>query len=166
MTDIYERNINVTVSRLNDGEILTRASMLDLNHHIRLELKIELATETIMDASAHMVKVPYGVCQLTVKNISRLVGLRIERGINKNIVNALGHAGGCTHLVDLSMEAVRLSANVIVGLTKVGEEWFHPSGSDEDRIARVKPILKNSCLPFKEASEDQPGRYARGGMHP
>jgi hypothetical protein len=154
MTEIYERNINVSVSRLNEHEILTRASMLDLNHHIRVELKIELTTETIVDTRAQMVKVPYELCQLTLSNIKKLIGLKIERGINKNIVNALGHAEGCTHMVDLSMEAVRLSANVMVGLTKVGDEWFNGVGSDEERIARVKPILKNSCLPFKEDEEN------------
>lgn len=154
MTEIYERNINVSVSRVNNDEILTRASMLDLNHHIRVELRIDLPGETIVDASAQMVKAPYGLCQFTLSNIKRLVGLRIERGINKKIVDALGHAEGCTHLVDLSMEAVRLSANVMVGLTKVGDEWFHGTGSDEERIARVKPILKDSCLPFKGEEHD------------
>ena len=167
MTEIYERNINVSVSRLNSDEILTRATMLDLNHHIRVELRIDLSSESIMDASAQMVKVPYDVCQFTLNNIKKLVGLKIERGINKNIVNALGHADGCTHLVDLSMEAVRLSANVMVGLTKVGDEWFHGTGSDEDRIARVKPILKNSCLPFKDDAEnpDESERVNRGEHH-
>ena len=150
MSEIYERNINITVSRQNEREILTRASMLDLNHHIRVELSIDLARETIVKADARMVKVPYDLCQLTLPNINKLVGLKIERGINKKIVDALGRAEGCTHMVDLSMEAVRLSANVMVGLTKVGDEWFHPVGSDEEQIARVKPILKNSCLPFKE----------------
>jgi len=150
MTEIYERNINITVSRQNEREIVTRASMLDLNHHIRVELTIDLPTEMIVGADGRMVKVPYGLCQLTLPNMNKLVGMKIERGINKKIVNALGRSEGCTHIVDLSMEAVRLSANVMVGLTKVGDEWFHPVGSDEEQIARVKPILKNSCLPFKE----------------
>ncbi len=150
MTEIYERNINITVSRQNEKEILTRASMLDLNHHMRVELTIDLRLEMIVNAEARMVKVPYELCQLTLANIKKLVGLKIKRGINKKIVDALGRSEGCTHLVDLSMEAVRLSANVMVGLTKVGDEWFHPVGSEKEQIARVKPILNNSCLPFKE----------------
>ncbi len=150
MTEIYERNINITVSRQNEKEILTRASMLDLNHHMRVELTIDLRLEMIVNAEARMVKVPYELCQLALANIKKLVGLKIKRGINKKIVDALGRSEGCTHLVDLSMEAVRLSANVMVGLTKVGDEWFHPVGSEKEQIARVKPILNNSCLPFKE----------------
>ena len=151
MTEIYERNINISVSRKNDREIVTKATMLDLNHHIRVELTIDLQSETITDAQAQMTKAPYSICQLTVNAIRKIVGLKIERGIHKQLVDTLGHADGCTHMVDLAMEAVRLSANVMVGLTKVGPEWFDPGKlSEEQMIERVKPILKDTCLPFKD----------------
>ncbi len=82
--------------------------------------------------------------------MQKVVGLRIQRGIHKNLVDALGHADGCTHLVDLTMEAARLSANVMLGFTQFGEEWRDRKLSDEEFITQVKPVLKNSCLPFKE----------------
>ena len=59
MTEIYERNINVAVAWKNEHAIITRASMLDLNHHIRVELTIDLQNESITDAHAQMTKVPY-----------------------------------------------------------------------------------------------------------
>lgn len=150
MTDIYERNINIAVARKNESEIVTKATLLDLNHHMRVELTINLERETIVDAAGQMTKAPYNVCRFTLQNIQKVVGLKIERGLHKRLVDTLGHAEGCTHLVDLTMEAVRLSANVMMGLTKVGPEWFDTSGSEEEMIARVKPLLKNSCLPFKD----------------
>ncbi len=150
MTDIYERNINVAVSRKNENEIVTKATMLDLNHHIRVELTINLLDQTILDAHAHMTKVPYSICQLALINIKKLIGLKIQRGIHSKLVDTLGHADGCTHMVDLAMEAVRLSANVMVGLTKVGPEWFDRGDlTEQQMIERVKPVLKNTCLPFK-----------------
>ena len=151
MAGIYERNINVAVSRKNEHEIVTKATMLDLNHHIRVELTIDLTNETITDAQAQMTKVPYSVCQLTLNNIRKIVGLRIERGVHKQLVDRLGHADGCTHMVDLAMEAVKLSANVMIGLNQVGPEWFDSGElTEEQMIGRVKPILQNSCLPFKD----------------
>lgn len=151
MTEIYERNINVTVSRKNENEIVTKASMLDLNHLITVEIVVDLPTESIISAAAQMPKVPYGICQFTLKNIGKIVGLKIQRGIHEQLVDRLGHADGCTHMVDLAMEAVRLSANVMVGLMKVGDEWFDRGTlTEEAMIQRVKPLLKNSCLPFKE----------------
>ena len=151
MTEMYERNINISVSRKNDDEIVTKASMLDLNHLITVELVIDVPSETIVGATAQMPKVPYGICQFTLKNIEKVAGLKIGRGIHKELADRLGHADGCTHMVDLAMEAVRLSANVIMGLTKVGTEWFDQGTlTEEEMIGRVKPWLKNSCLPFKE----------------
>ncbi len=155
MKDIYERNINLAVARKNDHEILTKATMLDLNHHIRVELTIDLQTETIVHADSQMTKVPYGICQFTLRNIKSIEGLKIERGINKNLADLLGHAEGCTHMVNLAMEAVRLSANVMIGLNKVGDEWFdRGTRTDEEMIAHVKPYLKNTCLPFKEEERE------------
>ena len=150
MTEIYERNINVAVAWKNEHAIITRASMLDLNHHIRVELSIDLQNESITDAHAQMTKVPYGLCQFTLSNIKKIIGMKIERGIQKQLIDVLGHSDGCTHLVDLAMEAIRLSANVMIGLTKVGDEWFNRTLSEEAQIELVKPLLKNSCLPFKE----------------
>ena len=151
MTDIYERNINIAVARKNTQEIVTKATMLDLNHHIRVELTVNLQNETIVDAQAQMTKVPYSICQLTLGNLKKIVGLKIEPGVHKRLVDMLGHADGCIHMVDLAMEAIKLSANVMIGLTKVGPEWFDSGDlTEEQMIERVKPILQNSCLPFKD----------------
>ena len=49
MTEIYERNLNVSVSKLNDTEIFTKASLLDLNHNIRVELTVDIVSKTIME---------------------------------------------------------------------------------------------------------------------
>lgn len=150
MTEIYERNINVSVSRSGDSELVTRASLLDLNHNIRVELTVDTATRTITAAHAQMVKAPFAICQLTLAKMQRVVGLKIERGIQGQIVHALGHAEGCTHLVDLTMEALRLSANMLLGFARFREEWTDRKLADDEFIAQVKPLLKNSCLPFKE----------------
>ena len=158
MTEIYERNINVSVSKLGEKEILTKASLLDLNHNIRVELTVDVPSKTIISVQAQMVKSPFGVCQHTLKKVNSVVGLKIERGVHAKLVDAIGHSDGCTHLVDLTMEAVRLSANVLLGFTRFDEEWRQRKLSDEEFIAQVKPILKNSCLPFKD---DEPAGEAR-----
>ncbi len=150
MTEIYERNLNVSVSKLDDDNILTKASLLDLNHNIRVELVVDTGSKKILKAEAQMVKSPFSVCAQTLKKIDDVVGLKIERGIHQRLVDVLGHSDGCTHLVDLTMEAVRLSANVLLGFTRFDEEWRQRKLSDEEFIAQVKPILKNSCLPFKD----------------
>jgi len=154
MTELYERNINVSVSKVDERTILTKASLLDLNHNIRVEMTVDTVTKTIGRAEAHMAKSPFGVCQLTLAKISNIVGLTIERGIHGRLVDTLGHADGCTHLVDLTMEAVRLSANVLLGFSRFDEEWRQRKLTDDQFIEQVKPFLKNSCLPFKEETHE------------
>ncbi|HLB00224.1 MAG TPA: DUF2889 domain-containing protein [Bacteroidota bacterium] len=150
MTELYERNLNISVSKLSDDEILTKASLLDLNHNIRIQIRVDVASKKITRAEAQMVKSPFVICAQTLDKIRKIVGLRIERGIHQKLVDALGHSDGCTHLVDLAMEAVRLSANVLLGFTRFDIEWRERKLTDEEFIEQVKPILKNSCLPFKE----------------
>ena len=64
MTEIYERNLNVSVSSLDDDTILTKASLLDLNHNIRVELTVDTRSKKIVKAAARMVKSPFAIWRL------------------------------------------------------------------------------------------------------
>ncbi|MFN3821872.1 MAG: DUF2889 domain-containing protein [bacterium] len=148
--DIYERNINAAVRRWDDDHIVTKASLLDLNHNMRVEIKVRLSDRTIVDASAQMTKTPFTICDQTAQFVQNIVGLKIERGITKKLSQILGRSEGCTHLYELAVEAVRLSSNVILGFATGDEEWRRRKLSDEEFIQRAKEFLKNSCLPFRE----------------
>ncbi len=148
--DIYERNINTAVSQVEKNHILTRASLLDLSHNITMELKIRISDKEIVSAKSCMIKVPFDVCNKTLGKVSKIVGLRIERGVTKELVNRLGKSTGCTHLVELAVAACRISSNVILGLSSGSKEWRERKLPDEVFRQRAMPFLKNSCLPFKE----------------
>ena len=79
MTEIYERNLNVSVSKLDDTAILTKASLLDLNHNIRVELTVDISHENDHEGRRPDGEIPFGVCQHALNKI-RYVGLKIERG--------------------------------------------------------------------------------------
>ncbi len=155
---IYERNINTAVKEKSDKTFLTKASLLDLNHSIRVELEIDVESKTITEADALIVKAPFDICEKTIELMDRVVGLKIERGISKKLSKRLGSSSGCTHLFELTLEAVRLSSNIMLGFASVGsEEWIDRDQSDEEFIEEAMPYLKNACLPFKEEDdEDQP----------
>jgi len=148
--EIYERNINAAVRRDDEEHIVTKASLLDLNHNMRVEIRVRIADRTIVGALAQMTKTPFMVCHETARFADNMVGLRIERGVTKKLSDLFGHSEGCTHLYELAVEAVRLSSNVLLGFETGDEEWRERKLSDEEFIARAKGFLKNSCLPFKE----------------
>jgi hypothetical protein len=148
--EIYERNINASVRRDGDDHIVTKASLLDLNHNMRVEIRVRIHDRVIVDASAEMVKTPFQICIQTARFAGNMVGLRIERGVTKKLSDLFGRSEGCTHLYELAVEAVRLSSNVLLGFETGDVEWRERRLSDEEFISRAKEFLKNSCLPFKE----------------
>ena len=149
--EIYERNINISCSELDEGRLKTKASLLDLNHNMRVVITIEKHSRMIVDADARMVKIPFDVCQLTAARIKNIIGFTIERGINKRLGDALGRSEGCSHLFELALEAVRLSSNILLGFSHMEEEWRDRHNlSEQEFIDQAKPFLKNTCLPFHE----------------
>lgn len=147
---IYERNINSTVIEYDQDHIETHASLLDLNHSMRVSIRVNLKSREIVAARAEIVKAPLGICKTTTALVDKLKGFRIERGINQKLVEALGTSDGCTHLYELALNAVRLSFNILMGKQFDWSEWITKTTSDEEFIARAKPHLQGACLPFKK----------------
>jgi len=147
--EIYERNINASVRRDDEMHIITKASLLDLNHNMRVEIRVRIADRMIVDANGQIVKSPFAICSQTVKFVKNMIGLKIERGITQKLSHLFGRAEGCTHLYELAVETVRLSSNMMLGFSAGDKEWIERKLPDEEFIARAKEFLANSCLPFK-----------------
>lgn len=147
--EIYERNINTSVSREDENYVVTKASLLDLNHNMRVEIKVDIRDRRIVEARAQMLKTPFKVCKQTATLVKRLEDLKIERGVTKTIARELGRSHGCTHLFELAVEAVRLTSNVLLGFEVGDEEWRERKLSDEQFIEHARDFLADSCLPFK-----------------
>lgn len=147
--EIYERNINAAVARHGPDLIRTKASLLDLNHNMRVEIIVQVSSRTIVNAEAQMTKMPFKICAQTALFINKLIGLKIERGITKQVADLMGRSSGCTHLYELAVEAIRLSSNVMLGFETGDEEWRERRLSDAEFIEKAKVFLANSCLPFK-----------------
>jgi|YelNatPaOPRAMG01_1025707.scaffolds.fasta_scaffold22083_5 hypothetical protein len=151
MNDVYERNINIRLYPINDKIVLVSASLLDLHHSISTEIKIDITTQEIIDADAKMVRVPYSACPKALINIRKIIGLKIEKGVNKKIADALGHSTGCTHLVEIIQNAMRFSASMLIGVRAgYGRVDKRKELTEEERIANVMPYLRNTCIVFKE----------------
>ncbi len=153
----YKRTIEVAVERLDNNLISTKASLQDINHNMNVNLKINIKSKEIIEAKAHFVEAPFKICNDTAKLIGKVVGLKVERGIAKKLATRLGKSTGCTHLFELTLEAVRFSSNVMLGIASIGgAEKIGKEISDEEVIQRSMPFLKNACLPYKsyDSSED------------
>lgn len=149
MKILFERNINSVVKQVDKDHILTEASLLDLNHSMRVTLKIHLKTREIVQANADISKAPLKFCDQTLQLVKKLEGHKIERGINQKLLSFLGKSDGCTHLYELALNAVRLSFNIFIGLGYDWNEWINRKLPDAEFTAKAMPHLQNTCLPFK-----------------
>ncbi|MHC4943600.1 MAG: DUF2889 domain-containing protein [Planctomycetota bacterium] len=153
--DLYERNINASVSRDGPDHIRTKASLLDLNHNMRVEIRVRVKDRTIVDAESRLLKTPFKICKQTESLVKNLIGLKIERGVTRKLSRLLGRSTGCTHILELTVEAIRLSSNVMLGFEVGDEEWRERKLPDEEFISRAMSFLSNSCLPFKTDDENK-----------
>ncbi len=147
---IYERNMNSSVVQVDEEHLLVETSLLDLNHSMRVELKINTNTNIIEDAVSETTKVPLKACDYPQGHIKKIIGLKIERGINRKLIQALGGCDGCTHLYELALMSVRLTFNVLMGIRYDWDQWVSRSLSDEEFTKQATPHLKGSCYPFRE----------------
>lgn len=153
MKKIYERNLNSSVCANDKGELIIKASLLDLNHSMRVTITVDTKTDLIVEASADITKAPLTICQKTLDRVQSIVGLKLERGINKRLAKALGGPCGCTHLYELALNAVRLSFNIKLGREFNWDEWVSRTLDEDKFIENARPHLENSCLPFKTDKE-------------
>lgn len=151
MEEILERNMNIKIVPLRDKVCLLRSSLLDLAHSMHVELEVNMETGEILRADAKMPKVPYRICREAIPNISKLAGLKIGRGVTKQISNIMGRETGCTHIVEVIQSTVRFGAAMMIG-EKTGHEHSDEIKNldEKSKINVYKPFLKNSCVAFKD----------------
>jgi len=146
---VYERNINVKVIDGDDGRFHVQASLFDLEHSFQAEMLVDVATGRIEDVAAVMSKRPYPTyCPRALGNVQKLKGQVIGRGINRKVVEAVGRATGCVHLVEIFLAAVGFTATILIG-KRAGRVGVAGMSEEEDRKAWF-PILQGSCQVFHE----------------
>lgn len=150
MQDIFERNINIKLIPVEAENFILDVSLLDLSHSIHASLKINSETQEIIDAEVKMMRVPFSLCHKAEVNIKNLIGLKIQRGINKEIAMRVGRNEGCTHLVEMLQSAVRFGSTMFIAKAAGYSSLGKSEGlSEEERINRSMAVLKNTCVVFK-----------------
>ncbi len=157
--DLYQRNINVSVHRIGDNQIMLWSTMLDLDHSIRVQLTVDSASKQIVEASGEMLKVPFSICHQTLDNLEKLKGMAIERGVSKKVAAAVGKNTGCVHLVEIVMSAVRLASPFLVGYGGgFTERQQLDQFSEEEQIQLGKLFLADTCLAYKTGTDEAGGQ--------
>ena len=112
---VSNRNINIEAFELNNGNLMLEATLLDPYHLIRLNIHIEPKTKTIINSKSEFASHPHAACPMIAEKAKLLIGLKIERGISRVILQKIGGSDGCVHLRELTLETINFAATTLIG---------------------------------------------------
>jgi hypothetical protein len=149
---VSKRDIGIEAFELENGNLMLEATLLDPYHLIRLNIHIEPHTKTIVNARSEFASHPHAACPMVAEKAKQLIGLKIERGITKQILQKIGGSDGCVHLRELTMETINFAATTLIGY----DEGFGLMSRDfnilneEERFKISRHLLNNTCFIYKE----------------
>jgi len=107
---------------------------------IRLTLNNDMV---VMAAEAQTVSAPYHICCEATDSFESLIGLKVGSGWRRAVVEAMGGIKGCTHLRDLLMGPLAVTAFQTIYTLKQNKE--------KDSLGK-KPALLDSCHAYRSGS--------------
>jgi hypothetical protein len=149
---VSKRDIGIEAFELENGNLMLESTLLDPYHLIRLNIHIEPGTKIIVSAKSEFASHPHAACPVVAEKAKLLVGLKIERGISKLILQKIGGSEGCVHLRELTLETINFAATTLIGY----DDGFGLMSRDfnildeEDRFKLSKHLLNNTCFIYKE----------------
>ncbi|MFC2102129.1 DUF2889 domain-containing protein [Bacteroidota bacterium] len=149
---VSKRDIGIQAFELEDGNLHLEATLLDPYHLIRLEIDIDPKIKTIINASSTFTNYPHESCFLVADKATSMIGLKVARGITKEISHRIGGCEGCVHLRELALATINFAAATLIGY----EEGFGLMSRDfniQDEAQRFeisKEVLKNTCYIYQD----------------
>lgn len=149
---VSKRDIGIEAFELENGYLMLEATFLDPYHLIRLNLQIDPKTRTIITAKSEFANHPHEMCSKVAIKAKLLIGLKIERGITKQIMSKIGGGEGCVHLRELAIDTINFAATALIGYN----EGFGLMSRDfnildeHEKYQLSKGLLKNTCCIYNE----------------
>jgi hypothetical protein len=149
---VSKRDIGIEAFELVNGNVMLEATFLDTYHLIRLNIHLEPGTRTIVAAKCEYTNYPHTLCASLENKATSLVGLRIIRGITKEVLKRTGGSDGCVHLRELVLDTVNFAATVLMGYDAgfgLMSREFNIQ-DEKQKFEMSRKILKNTCYVYKE----------------
>lgn len=136
---LFNRYKNTQVKMVDKDTFEINSTMCDSFHEITLILKVNIEDGVIKSAEVQFLRQPDEICKETSKLAGTLVGLRLDKGIKKTANEHIGGSSGCTHLVDLVLEAAKA---FIQGRFR---KHFEDVGDREQAREELSKKLEGTC---------------------
>lgn len=140
---VFNRTININIQSEDEGKtVAVNGVFIDSFHEVCLTLQVDVANFAITAADGELRRFPHPDCKQTANRIHNLVGLKLARGVRKQILEAVGSQTGCTHLADLALECVKALVQAKYSLMRL-------TLKEEDILRQTEDYLRGSCYHFR-----------------
>ncbi|MFZ5644648.1 MAG: DUF2889 domain-containing protein [Bacillota bacterium] len=144
---IFTRSKHVTCDKTGDNTLETRSCLVDTMHEIEVFITIDIEKREITSARAEFLRAPYIFCSGASENTKNLSGLKIDDDkIGNKIRAAVGGPGGCFHIVDLTLDAVKAIKQSLYSFI---------TGSLEKRLRTFDNFLHDTCFAHSHTVEEK-----------
>ncbi|MDD2309957.1 MAG: DUF2889 domain-containing protein [Desulfuromonadaceae bacterium] len=140
----FKRDISYHVRRGDDGQIVLTARLMDHFHDVRMELLVDYASLKITAARVDFVRHPSEDCPTVARQMERLVGFTIGKGLNRLLQETFGGGEGCGNLRVMLQGLLPLAMNV-----KAAAGY----SDEQEMLDSIRERLTGSCAGYKKRTE-------------
>ena len=118
-------------------------------HHMRVRIAID-DNFTVREAEATTLAGPYLACPQANAAFSNLIGIRIEKGWQRQLRGAIGGRQGCTHITELMGAVATTAMQTYYGIAASKRRANNASVGDGGEDNQAYASLINSCISYDE----------------
>jgi hypothetical protein len=137
----------VQVNLIDKNRLVSQASFKDPVHEISVTIEVSIPDAIIRDARVEYVSCPWDLCCEASPVMSRLIGMKMGRGMKKTVKEAVAGSDGCSHIGDLVGEVLK---GLIQARFRLQFEHMGP----EQRAEATRKELKGTCRSFSDPDRE------------
>jgi hypothetical protein len=159
-TAIYHRTKEVNIYPIAADRFLIEAFLQDEIHDVHAEVEILHPSLEIVAARSEVRNGPFTrVCNMTHPNMSRLIGMRVERGFTGEARKIVGGSSGCHRVSELLVEIAQAAYQLhfVRLFHSVPAEQRAREDDPPKRHAFVLdniPGMRNTCFSYSERNRE------------
>ncbi|EHQ92355.1 DUF2889 domain-containing protein [Desulfosporosinus youngiae] len=140
---LFNRSISVNVRSMDSKTVSVNGVFLDTHHELCITLEVDVQRQTITAATGQFCRCPHTNCAETQERIAKLVGLKLDKSVRKQVLAAVGLKNGCTHITELTLECVK-------GFMQATYKLMNLSMPAEKVDELVEQYLEGSCFHYQK----------------
>lgn len=145
---VFSRSRFVVAEKTDDQTLRVVSNQVDTFHELRVTLTVDVPRRLITAAEAEFMRLPYTMCADVTQRANKLAGVSLEGGLYHKLRDALGGPGGCLHLHDTTIEAIK-------AVFQSEAAFVPPTVSPEEFQAVVHQLYAGSCYAHSHAVEEK-----------